>query len=80
MKIGVRILPRPVILDTQGRAVEKLLAEHGRPVRSCRIGRYVEMELEGDDQQKVFEQVQDIAEFVLYNPLTENFELERIDK
>ena len=30
MKIGIKIMPRLEVLDTQGRAVEKTLEQHGR--------------------------------------------------
>ena len=38
MKIGVKILPRSEVLDTQGRAVEGTLKAHGRAVNAARVG------------------------------------------
>ena len=75
MKIGVKILPRPEVLDTQGRAVAQTLAEHGKPVEQCRVGKYVEVDVEGDEQTALAK-VKELAEFVLYNPLIETYELE----
>lgn len=76
MKIGVKIMPREVVLDTQGRAVEKILAQHGRQVSSCRVGRYVQLDLEENTKETALAKAKDLAEFVLHNPLIEQYELE----
>ena len=76
MKIGVKILPKNEVLDTQGRAVEHTLKEHGRPVHHCRVGKYVQLDVAESDPQKALAKAKEIAEFVLYNPLIETFELE----
>ena len=76
MKIGVKVLPRPEVLDSQGRAVAQTLTDHGRAVKHCRVGKYIELELEGDDQSASLKQAKELAEFVLHNPLIETFELE----
>ena len=74
-RIGVRILPRDVILDTQGRAVEQTLKLAAISVEQCRVGRYVELELALDEASALVK-AEEIAKFVLYNPLIEKFELE----
>ncbi|MGE0763189.1 MAG: phosphoribosylformylglycinamidine synthase subunit PurS [Bdellovibrionales bacterium] len=76
MKIGVKVLPRPEVLDSQGRAVAQTLNEHGRPVSQCRVGKYIELELDASDKEAALKQARELAEFVLYNPLIETFELE----
>ncbi|MCC7405554.1 MAG: phosphoribosylformylglycinamidine synthase subunit PurS [Bdellovibrionales bacterium] len=76
MKIGVKVLPRSEVLDSQGRAVEKTLAQHGKTVAACRVGKYVQLEIDAPTQEKALEQAREIASFVLYNPLIETFELE----
>lgn len=80
MKIGVRILPKNEVLDSQGRAVHSTLAAHGRKVDGVRIGKYVQLDIEGSDEAKALAQAKEIAEFVLYNPLIETFELEVVKK
>ena len=79
MKIGVRIMPRNEVLDTQGRAVETTLRHNNQDVVSCRVGRYVELEVEAGDKDAGLRQAKEIAEFVLHNPLIENYSLEVID-
>jgi len=76
MKIGVKILPRNEVLDSQGRAVEKTLQFHGRTVDACRVGKYVQLEINEATPDKALAKAKEIAEFVLYNPLIETFELE----
>ena len=76
MKIGVKILPRPEVLDSQGRAVEKTLHQHKYTVGDCRVGKYVQLNFEGSSEEEALSKAKDIAEFVLHNPLVENYELE----
>jgi phosphoribosylformylglycinamidine (FGAM) synthase PurS component len=77
IKVGVRILPREVILDTQGRAVEQVLKDNHFPALRARVGRYVELELPGPED-KALQAAKQMTEFVLYNPLIERFELQVI--
>ena len=76
MKVGVKIMPREVVLDTQGRAVEKVLKQHGREVLSCRVGRYVTLDLKEETKEEALTRAADLAEFALHNPLIEQYELE----
>jgi phosphoribosylformylglycinamidine synthase PurS subunit len=73
--VAVRILPRNEVLDTQGRAVQRTLERHGKHLAGCRIGKYVELQLEGSDDQ-VLKEADEIARFVLHNPLIETYQLE----
>ena len=76
MKVGLKVLPRKEVLDTQGRAVEHVLQQQGQTGVSCRIGKYIELEVPGDDPQSVTQKVKDMADYLLYNPLIETYELE----
>lgn len=78
MIIGVRIMPRNEVLDTQGRAVENTLKSHGKNVEMVRVGKYVKLDIAGS-REMALSKAKEIAEFVLYNPLTETFELEVIE-
>lgn len=73
-KVSVKILPRPEVLDTQGRAVEMTLKNKGFDVDKCRVGRYVTFELPTKDE----EQARKVAQDVLCNELIESFEIEEI--
>ncbi|MGE0528937.1 MAG: phosphoribosylformylglycinamidine synthase subunit PurS [Bdellovibrionales bacterium] len=80
MKIGVKILPKNEVLDTQGRAVEGTLKAHGRGVAQCRVGKYVQLDIDEADEAQALRQAREIAEFVLYNPLIETYELEVVKR
>jgi phosphoribosylformylglycinamidine synthase len=80
MIIGVKILPKTEVLDTQGRAVEGTLKAHGREIEHCRVGKYIQLDIAESDEAKALSRAKEIAEFVLYNPLIENFELEVVKR
>ena len=77
MKFGVKIMPRDVILDTQGRAIEHTLNLNHNPVLSCRVGKYIEVEVSGTADEAL-QKVKNITEFVLHNPLIEKYEIENL--
>ena len=76
MKIGVRILPKPEVLDSQGRAVEKTLQQHRYDVKGVRVGKFVVLEIPETEKDKALAKAKDIANFVLHNALIETYELE----
>ena len=75
IKIGVKVMPREVILDTQGRAVEKLLKQKQIAVDHCRVGRFVELDFKQENPETAMQKARLIAESVLHNPLIETYEL-----
>jgi phosphoribosylformylglycinamidine (FGAM) synthase PurS component len=78
MKIGVKVMPRKEVLDTQGRAVENTLRQNGQKLTACQVGRYVVLDLPESDTARAMTQAKAMAESVLHNPLIETFELEAI--
>ncbi len=62
---------KPSILDPQGRTVERALSHLGQPVSGVRVGKYIELQLEGEHAE-VQGRLKDIAENVLSNPVMEN--------
>ncbi len=76
IKIGVKVMPRKEVLDTQGRAVENTLRQSGQNVSACRVGRYVLLEFPDGDQAAALAKAKEIAETVLHNPLIESYELD----
>lgn len=77
--VAVKILPRNEVLDTQGRAVQRTLERAGKNLSNCRVGKYIELQLDGSDEQ-VLAQAKEITEFVLHNPLIESYQLEIVSK
>lgn len=72
-KFGVKVMPREVILDTQGRAVEQVLKNMNLAVDRCRVGRFVEIEVSADNALKAEEKVREMAKSVLCHNLIEDF-------
>ena len=78
MKYGVKILPRPEVLDTQGRAVEDTLKGHGHTLNSCRVGKYLLIDVVAKDKDEASQKAKAMVENGLYNPLVEVYELEAL--
>lgn len=78
MKIGVKILPKNEVLDSQGRAVENTLKDNGKNVSSVRVGRYVVLDLPVSSKDEAIMKAKEISQFVLYNPLIETYEIEEL--
>lgn len=78
MKFGVKVMPREVILDTQGRAVEEVLKQNSFSLNSCRVGKFIEVTVNETDESEALEKIKKMAEFVFYNPLIETYEIQRI--
>jgi phosphoribosylformylglycinamidine synthase subunit PurS len=76
MKATVLVRPKPGILDPQGQAVESSLRHLGFAVAEARVGKLVELEVEGDDETEARSQVERMCEQLLANPLIESYEIE----
>ena len=79
MKVGVRVLLRPEVLDIQGRAVAETLTRSGLPLKDCRVGRYIVVDVDKKTKEEAFAEAKKMAESVLYNPLIETYELEEME-
>jgi phosphoribosylformylglycinamidine synthase PurS subunit len=77
MKISVKVLPRKEVLDSQGRTVQNSLAENGFNVSSCTVGKYIVLDVDAKDFNEAKKKVDQMAEFVLFNPLIETYEVEQ---
>ena len=75
MKATVLVRPKPGILDPQGEAVESSLRHLGFAVEAARVGRLVELELEGEDPERARDELGRMCEQLLANPLIESYEI-----
>lgn len=72
MKAKVIVMPKQSILDPQGVAVREAMRHHGMPgVKSVRVGKMLEVEVDGADEAKLHE----ICRELLSNPVVEDYEL-----
>lgn len=72
--VVVDVMPKPEILDPQGKAVQGALPRLGfSGVTDVRQGKRFELAVEGEVTDAVLEQVHQMAETLLSNPVIENF-------
>ena len=76
MRVTVLIRPKAGILDPQGEAVQASLASLGFSVKSARIGRLVELNVDAADRESAHAEVERMCAELLANPLIESFEIE----
>jgi phosphoribosylformylglycinamidine synthase subunit PurS len=75
-KVVVDVMPKPEILDPQGKAVLGALPRLGFDgVTDVRQGKRFELEVAGEVTEEVLAQVHAMAETLLSNPVIENFEV-----
>jgi len=76
-KARVIITLKKTIMDAQGQTVEKALHNLGyEDVQNLRIGKYVEMEINGAAGQDLPAQVDEMCRKLLANPIIEDFRVE----
>jgi phosphoribosylformylglycinamidine synthase len=78
MKMKVIVTPKAAVLDPQGAAVRDAMQHLGMPeVRSVRIGKYLEIELEGEAAE-VEPRLRELCRDLLSNPVIEDYQLQRV--
>lgn len=77
MKAVVTVTLKPSILDPQGEAVLHAVQGMGlQQVKSVRVGKHIELEVEGGDEKKLKAKLEEISRELLSNPVMENFHLD----
>ncbi|MGI8433313.1 MAG: phosphoribosylformylglycinamidine synthase subunit PurS [Nocardioidaceae bacterium] len=73
-RVVVDVMPKPEILDPQGKAVHGALPRLGfEGILDVRQGKRFELELEGDVTEERLAEVRRVAESLLSNPVIEDF-------
>ncbi len=79
-KATVTVMFKKSILDPQGAAVERALKSYGEAgLESVRIGKVIELVLEGGSEATVEAQAAEWADKLLANPIMENYTV-RVEK
>jgi len=73
--VVVNVMPKPEILDPQGKAVTGALSRMGHAGFSVRQGKRFEIAVEGDVTPARLEEVRQFAESLLANTVIEDFEV-----
>jgi phosphoribosylformylglycinamidine synthase len=77
MKAKVYITLKPGVLDPQGKAVQHALASLGfGEVQDARIGKYIELKLNGVERSKAEADVKQMCEKLLANTVIESYRYE----
>ena len=77
VKVNVIVRPKEAVLDPQGNAVRDAMRHLGMPeVRSVRIGKYMEIEVEGS-KNDLEKRLRGLCRDLLSNPVIEDYELHR---
>ncbi len=80
-RVVVDVMPKPEILDPQGKAVLGALPRLGfTGVTDVRQGKRFELELAGEITDDVLAEVHKMAEMLLSNPVIENFEVRVVEE
>ena len=75
-RVVVEVMPKPEILDPQGKAVHGALPRLGFDgILDVRQGKRFELEVEGDLTEARLREIHDLAEKLLSNPVIEDFEV-----
>jgi len=76
-KARVVITLKKTIMDAQGQTVEKALHNLGyHGISNLRIGKYLEMELDGSPRPDLAARVDEMCRKLLANPIIEDFRVE----
>jgi len=76
MNAKVIVMPKAAVLDPQGNAVRDAMRHLGMPeVRSVRIGKYMEIEIEGQNGEELESRLQQLCRDLLSNPVIEDYKL-----
>jgi phosphoribosylformylglycinamidine synthase PurS subunit len=77
--VEVVVVLKPVVNDPQGLVVRDGLHRLGFPdVRSVRVGKYLELQVEGDDEAAVRARVESMCEQLLRNTVIEDSRISSI--
>jgi phosphoribosylformylglycinamidine synthase len=75
MNAKVIVMPKAAVLDPQGNAVRDAMRHVGMPeVRSVRIGKYMEIDIEGQNSE-LESRLHQLCRDLLSNPVIEDYEL-----
>jgi phosphoribosylformylglycinamidine synthase PurS subunit len=76
-KVSVYVTPKAGVVDPQGAVVERALPALGHSgAGNIRVGRYITLEVKGDDAEKARADVDDMCRRLLANPIIEDYRFE----
>jgi phosphoribosylformylglycinamidine synthase PurS subunit len=77
MKAKIIVMPKRTVLDPQGVTVKHaLLAMNFTGVKDVRVGKFMEIELEGGDAAELQKKIDEACHKLLSNPVIEEYRFE----
>ena len=77
MKARIIVTPKKTVLDPQGKAVAQAMRHLGMEcVREARVGKYIELELDGENLELTRQKLDGICKDLLSNPVIEDYRLD----
>ena len=77
MKARIIVTPKKTVLDPQGKAVAHAIQHHGMDwVSQARVGKYIELEIAGNNMELTRQKLEEICKDLLSNPVIEDYKLE----
>ncbi len=74
--LALKILPKPEVLDVEGRAIAETLKRKGHALEDCRYGKWLILKIKAKTKKEALKKAEDMARSVLCNNLVENYEVE----
>ncbi len=75
MKAKIIVMPKKTVLDPQGKTVKHALESiHFKGIKDVRIGKFMEIELEGGDKAALQKKMDEACHKLLSNPVIEDYE------
>jgi phosphoribosylformylglycinamidine synthase len=77
MKAKIIVTPKKAVVDPQGKTVQNALEHMGyKGIGAVHVGKYLEIELPGTDQEAWRRQIDEACQKILSNPVIEDYRLE----
>lgn len=77
MKARILVTPKKTVLDPQGKAVQTAIQHLGMQcVTQARVGKYIELEIAGENIELTRQKLEGICKDLLSNPVIEDYHLE----
>lgn len=73
----VRVIPRPGLLDPEGKAIHHALESLGYAgVDDVRVGKVIRIEVDASDAESARASIEEMCDRLLANPVTEDYQIE----
>jgi len=77
MKAKIVVTPKKAVVDPQGKTVQNALEHMGYSgITGVHVGKYIEVDLAGDDRESAKKWINEACHKILSNPIIEDYRFE----